>query len=82
MEPGDLQQRHAAAGWVLRTGGQAVPRAAAPPPHGDHAQEDEASGNLQPGNYAVVDSIKKLKLKKKEKMDEKLSLIVVLKIKA
>ena len=76
MEPGDLQQRHAAAAWVLRTGGEAVPRAAAPPPHGDHAQEDEAPTHLQPGNYAVVDSIKNiLELKKKEKMDVVLKII-------
>ena len=65
VEPGDLRQRHVAAAWVLRTGGQAVPRAAAPPPHGDHAQEDEAPAHLQPGNYAVVDSIKKKKEKKR-----------------
>ena len=76
MEPGDLQQRHAAAAWVLRTGGEAVPRAAAPPSHGDHAQEDEAPAHLQPGNYAVVDSIKNiLELKKKEKMDVVLKII-------
>ena len=56
MEPVDLRQRHAAAARVLRPGGQAVPRAAAPPPPGDHTQEDEAPAHLQPGHYAVVDS--------------------------